>query len=221
MNLGHEDGGAHCLDRWFGQVATLTSGDWLRHWRKSLASAGCRQSVFRAELLAVVRALEECHPRRVVSDCKGVVKALQAIQSFQRHPKAWRHKDLEVGARNALTQACQLHWVKAHQTRHAVDERWITLKDFQGNQEADEVANLGAVAHAAHEPTAEYLRWRLWLRRFVSFWLLVGPKLRDRPEAWPCARLPALAKDAEAPHALPGASPSGPPCGRTTQTCCH
>eukprot|EP00971_Amphidinium_carterae_P220009 4367423-Amphidinium_carterae.1 len=46
------------------------------------------------ELLAVVRALEECQPRRVVSDCKGVVKALQAIQSGHRMPKG-RHRDLE------------------------------------------------------------------------------------------------------------------------------
>eukprot|EP00971_Amphidinium_carterae_P147278 2918848-Amphidinium_carterae.1 len=50
-----------------------------------------------------------------------------------RLPKG-RHRDLEVRARNALTQACQLHWVKAHQTRQAVDEGGITLEDFQGNQ---------------------------------------------------------------------------------------
>eukprot|EP00971_Amphidinium_carterae_P309924 6158770-Amphidinium_carterae.1 len=51
---------------------------------------GCRQSLFRAELLAVVRALEDRGPRRVVSDCKGVVKTLQAIQSGHRQPKG-RH----------------------------------------------------------------------------------------------------------------------------------
>eukprot|EP00971_Amphidinium_carterae_P307671 6114572-Amphidinium_carterae.1 len=59
--------------------------------------------VFRAELLAVVRALEECQPCRVVSDCKGVVKALQAIQNGHRLPKG-RHRDLEERARRALTQ---------------------------------------------------------------------------------------------------------------------
>eukprot|EP00971_Amphidinium_carterae_P331602 6465276-Amphidinium_carterae.2 len=78
------------------------------------------------------------------------------IQSGQRQPKGL-HGDLEVRARSALTQACQLHWVKAHQTRQAVDECRITLEDFQGNHEAGEVANLGAAAHAAHEPTVEYL----------------------------------------------------------------
>eukprot|EP00971_Amphidinium_carterae_P304428 6049981-Amphidinium_carterae.1 len=91
------------------------TGDSL-HERSWLALPGCRQSVFRAELLTVVRALEECQPNRIVSDCKGVVKALQAIQSGHRLPKG-RHRDLEVRARNALPQACQLHWVKAHQTR--------------------------------------------------------------------------------------------------------
>eukprot|EP00971_Amphidinium_carterae_P348871 6490715-Amphidinium_carterae.2 len=47
------------------------------------------------------------------------------MESFLR-PKAkaakvW-HRDLEVRARNALLQTCQLHWVKAHLTRQAVDE---------------------------------------------------------------------------------------------------
>eukprot|EP00971_Amphidinium_carterae_P155940 3091578-Amphidinium_carterae.1 len=51
---------------------------------------GCRQSVlrltFRAELLA------ENNPRRVASDCKGVVKALQAMQRGQKQPNG-RHRD--------------------------------------------------------------------------------------------------------------------------------
>eukprot|EP00971_Amphidinium_carterae_P136485 2704279-Amphidinium_carterae.1 len=71
-----------------------------------IALPGIRQSVFRAELLAVVRALEECQPRRVVSDCKA------------RLPKG-RHRDLEERARRALPQDCRLQWVKAHQTREA------------------------------------------------------------------------------------------------------
>eukprot|EP00971_Amphidinium_carterae_P056382 1113357-Amphidinium_carterae.1 len=64
-------------------------------------------------------------------------------------------------ARRALTQDCRLQRVKAHQTRDAVEEGRITLEDFQGSLEADEVANLGVAAHAAHEPTAEYLRWEI------------------------------------------------------------
>eukprot|EP00971_Amphidinium_carterae_P054938 1082841-Amphidinium_carterae.1 len=44
---------------------------------------GLTQSVYRAEFLAVVRALEECQPHEVVSDCKGVVKAVQALRYKQ------------------------------------------------------------------------------------------------------------------------------------------
>eukprot|EP00971_Amphidinium_carterae_P090959 1800283-Amphidinium_carterae.1 len=83
--------------------------------------------------------------------------------------------------------------VKAHQTREAVDEGGITLEDFQGNLEADEVANLGAADHAEHEPSAEYLRWEIVAKPVRNFWLLVGPKLRERPEAWPRVRLPGPA----------------------------
>eukprot|EP00971_Amphidinium_carterae_P096292 1905461-Amphidinium_carterae.1 len=48
---------------------------------------------YRAEFLAVVRALEECQPHEVVSDCTGVVKAVQALQQGRRTPKG-RHRDL-------------------------------------------------------------------------------------------------------------------------------
>eukprot|EP00971_Amphidinium_carterae_P325222 6455391-Amphidinium_carterae.1 len=56
---------------------------------------GFRQSVFRAELVAVVTR----SPHRVMSDCKG------------------RHQDLEEHALLALTPHSKLHWVKAHQTQ--------------------------------------------------------------------------------------------------------
>eukprot|EP00971_Amphidinium_carterae_P262524 5207442-Amphidinium_carterae.1 len=90
------------------------------------------------------------------------------------------------------------------QTRQAIDEGWITLADFQGNEEADVVANLGASAHAEHEPTAEYLRWGTVAQAVRVFWLLVGQKLRDRPKAWLRARLPAPAEVEEIPLAVPG-----------------
>eukprot|EP00971_Amphidinium_carterae_P014483 286164-Amphidinium_carterae.1 len=76
-------------------------------------------------------------------------------------------------------------------------------KTSNATRKADEVANLGAGAHAAHEPTVEYLHWELVAQAVRVFWLMVGPKRRDRPEAWPRARLPAPAEDAEAPQALP------------------
>eukprot|EP00971_Amphidinium_carterae_P027128 534782-Amphidinium_carterae.1 len=56
---------------------------------------GLRQSVYRAEFLAGVRALKECQPREVVSECKGVVKAVQVLQQGRRTPKG-RHRDIEL-----------------------------------------------------------------------------------------------------------------------------
>eukprot|EP00971_Amphidinium_carterae_P084387 1670285-Amphidinium_carterae.1 len=79
---------------------------------------GCRQSVFRAELLAVARALEVCNP--TLSD-------LVIAKVWLKPCKPYRHRDLEVRSRNALSQACQLHWVKATK----IDEGRITFEDFQ------------------------------------------------------------------------------------------
>eukprot|EP00971_Amphidinium_carterae_P228746 4537759-Amphidinium_carterae.1 len=72
------------------------------HERVFCALPGIKQSVYRAELHAVVRALEECSPHEVVSDCKGVVKAVhQALQTGRRQPKG-RNRDLELRVKNAL-----------------------------------------------------------------------------------------------------------------------
>eukprot|EP00971_Amphidinium_carterae_P009099 179708-Amphidinium_carterae.1 len=59
------------------------------------ALPGIRQSVYPAELHAKARALEECSPHEVVSDCKGAVKAVQALQTSRRQPKG-RNRDLEL-----------------------------------------------------------------------------------------------------------------------------
>eukprot|EP00971_Amphidinium_carterae_P106621 2112253-Amphidinium_carterae.1 len=56
---------------------------------------GLKQAVYRAELHAVARALEKCSPHEVVSDCKGVVKAVQTLQTGRRQPKG-RNRDLEL-----------------------------------------------------------------------------------------------------------------------------
>eukprot|EP00971_Amphidinium_carterae_P196069 3890536-Amphidinium_carterae.1 len=65
------------------------------------ALPGIKQSVYRAELHAVARALEECSPHEVVSDCKGVVKAVQALQTGRRQPKG-RNRDLELTVKNVF-----------------------------------------------------------------------------------------------------------------------
>eukprot|EP00971_Amphidinium_carterae_P060485 1197160-Amphidinium_carterae.1 len=123
-----------------------------------------KQSVYRAEFLAVARALEECHPHEVVSDCQGVVKALQASQTGGRHPKE-----------------------RAIAWRVDVDSGRMTADDFQGNQQADVPANQGMAQHGPLEPDPTWLTWADFANKVYHFWLQVGPQLRDRPEAEPRA----------------------------------
>eukprot|EP00971_Amphidinium_carterae_P314231 6246117-Amphidinium_carterae.1 len=61
------------------------------------------------------------------------------------------------------------------------------MEDFRGNLEADVVANLGAAEHVPHEPTADWVHWELVAKSVRHFWLMVGPKLRERPEACPAS----------------------------------
>eukprot|EP00971_Amphidinium_carterae_P200340 3975736-Amphidinium_carterae.1 len=65
------------------------------------------------------------------------------------------------------------------------------MEDFQGNQEADVVASLGAATN--HEPSADWLHWELVAKAVRHIWLQAGPKRRERPEAWPRVRLPTNA----------------------------
>eukprot|EP00971_Amphidinium_carterae_P323438 6427684-Amphidinium_carterae.1 len=62
------------------------------------------------------------------------------------------------------------------------------MEDVQGNQEADVV--LGAAEHVPNEPSADWLLWEQVAKAVRNVWLLVGPKLRERPETWPRVRLP-------------------------------
>eukprot|EP00971_Amphidinium_carterae_P004075 80896-Amphidinium_carterae.1 len=77
---------------------------------------GIKQSAYRTELLAAVRALEECQPQKIVSDCKGVFKAVQALQTGRRHLTG-QNQDLEK----------RMGWMKAHQTQNAA-LLWIVAR---------------------------------------------------------------------------------------------
>eukprot|EP00971_Amphidinium_carterae_P182581 3623533-Amphidinium_carterae.1 len=103
-------------------------------------SAGLKQSVYRAEFLAVVRALEECKPKRLVSGCKGVVSCLHALRAGRRQPKG-RHRDLESRALAALPDGVQIVWMKAHQSDRDAEEGRVEPADLQGNRMADAAVN--------------------------------------------------------------------------------
>eukprot|EP00971_Amphidinium_carterae_P230397 4572703-Amphidinium_carterae.1 len=96
------------------------------HERVWLPLPGLRQSVYRAESLAVVRALEECHPHEVVSDCKGVVKAVEALQTGRRTPKG--------APQRSRTQSfkCALAWPKNQVDESSLEASKCRLR--QGNR---------------------------------------------------------------------------------------
>eukprot|EP00971_Amphidinium_carterae_P252117 5005693-Amphidinium_carterae.1 len=75
-----------------------------------------------------------CQPHEVVSDCKGMVKVVQALQTGGRKPKG-RNRDLEQRALSALLFGQKIRWVKAHLNQSDVESGRITVDDFQGNQQ--------------------------------------------------------------------------------------
>eukprot|EP00971_Amphidinium_carterae_P178547 3542159-Amphidinium_carterae.1 len=56
---------------------------------------------------------------------------------------------------------------------------------------ADLAANNGTREQVPLEPSEEWKQWSTLCQAVRNFWLLVGPKLRNRPEQWPTVRLPA------------------------------
>eukprot|EP00971_Amphidinium_carterae_P197893 3927379-Amphidinium_carterae.3 len=144
---------------------------------------GIKQSVYRAELHAVAHALEECQPHEFlsVSDCKGVVKAAQALQTSRRQPKG-RNIDLEQRVQNALLPGQRIRWIKAHLKQADVDFGRITADDLHGNGQADILANEGTAAHGDLDPEGDWLRWADFANKVFHFWRLFGPRLRDRPD---------------------------------------
>eukprot|EP00971_Amphidinium_carterae_P157877 3129683-Amphidinium_carterae.1 len=80
---------ALCLDSWIRQTHSSDP-----HHRRCgvghctdtqdrvwLPLPGIKQSVYRAEFLAVVRAVEECQPHEVISGCKGLLKRSSSCYS--------------------------------------------------------------------------------------------------------------------------------------------
>eukprot|EP00971_Amphidinium_carterae_P073946 1462201-Amphidinium_carterae.1 len=67
----------------------------------------------------------------------------------------------------------------------------VTRSDLQGYGMADAAANKGTSEHVPIEPSEECKKWCTVCQAVHNFGILVGPKLRVRPEQWPRVRLPA------------------------------
>ena len=100
---------------------------------------GRHQTVFRAELYAVVRALEATDgDLTVATDCKGVVVAAQGIlgSSARLSPKR-NHLDLWWRLRKAAEgRIIQLRWAPSHKDEDAVAQGLLSAEDREGNARA-------------------------------------------------------------------------------------
>eukprot|EP00971_Amphidinium_carterae_P091703 1815505-Amphidinium_carterae.1 len=61
-------------------------------------------------------------------------------------------RDLEQRALNALLPGQRIRWMKAHLKQADVASGRVTVDDFQGNQQADLLANQGTAQHGPLEP---------------------------------------------------------------------
>eukprot|EP00971_Amphidinium_carterae_P178714 3545130-Amphidinium_carterae.2 len=71
-----------------------------------------------------------------------------------------RNRDLELRAMQALLPGQRIRWMKAHLNQADVDSGRVTAEDFQGNQQADLLANQGTALHGPLEPDPFWLTWQ-------------------------------------------------------------
>eukprot|EP00971_Amphidinium_carterae_P054228 1068159-Amphidinium_carterae.1 len=132
---------------------------------------GINQSVYRAEFLAVVRALEECQPHEVVSDCKEGSK-----RSRLSKPDGELRKDRTLAA---PLPGQRIRWMKAHLKQKDVDSGSSTADDLHGNGQANVLANQGTPAHGPLEPDAHWLSRLDFANKVYHLWRPVVPKLKE------------------------------------------
>eukprot|EP00971_Amphidinium_carterae_P066885 1324751-Amphidinium_carterae.1 len=104
---------------------------------------GPAQSVYRAELLALVTALQGSEPGAlVVSDCKRGCRGVQQLWAGQRKPRGvHRALDLEQRLLTFPRLGREVKWIKAHTDRRTAVQHGVTEVDRQGNERADKAAN--------------------------------------------------------------------------------
>eukprot|EP00971_Amphidinium_carterae_P294246 5842283-Amphidinium_carterae.2 len=105
-----------------------------------------------------VKALEECKPARLVSDCKGVVSCQHTLRVGRRQAKG-RHRDLEARALAAFPAEVHIVWMipmKAHQTSRDANEGRVDRADLRGNHLADLAANNGTREPVPVEPSEKW-----------------------------------------------------------------
>ena len=104
------------------------------------------QTVYRAELFAILAALEIFRGEvEIVSDCKGVVDEAESIRAGGGVSPTSRHADLWARYRNALSaeglSRVYVRWAPSHE-KDGSDH--VSPEDRNGNDQADRLANARA-----------------------------------------------------------------------------
>ena len=122
--------------------------------------ASTQQTVFRAELYAVVWALEHSQgPLEVVSDCKGVVNRANGILEGDQVHSRLHHVDLRLRYQRAVSgRRIHVRWVPAHLPWYEAGGPRITRTDWWGNGAADQQAQDGVKLHPDQQGRDERVR---------------------------------------------------------------
>jgi ribonuclease HI len=129
-------------------------------WNSSGPLLGQEQTAYRAELRAIVAALEKFAGEvNVASDNESAVNAAKLVmQDPGISTVTWPHNDLWMRLRNAVQHRpgrIQIRWVKGHRFEEGHHDN-----DAIGNHYADELADRGAKTHEVPQHVLQLLKSR-------------------------------------------------------------
>eukprot|EP00971_Amphidinium_carterae_P129284 2560748-Amphidinium_carterae.1 len=100
---------------------------------------GCWQSVYKAELHAIMLACERLQGQGViVTDCKGAAVEANKLKLGLRRPRG-RHSRVEHRIQAAIGDI-EVQWVRSHQTAQQAEAAGLPAAYLTGNAEADLLA---------------------------------------------------------------------------------
>eukprot|EP00971_Amphidinium_carterae_P134393 2663031-Amphidinium_carterae.1 len=141
---------------------------------------GPAQSVYRAELLALVTALQGAEPGvLVVSDCKSACRVVSRLWDGSRKPVG-PHRDLELRLLSFTRLGWEVKWVKVHTDGLTAAQHGVSELDRRGNAQADHAAQHVLPGVDCKQET--WKRYRLFACVFRNFFGAIGPALCERQE---------------------------------------
>eukprot|EP00971_Amphidinium_carterae_P165252 3275700-Amphidinium_carterae.1 len=101
----------------------------------------CSSSVYRADLLALVTALQGSEANTlVVSDCESACRVVDQLWAGKRKPRGV-HRDLEQRLLSCPRLGREVKWIKAHTDSKIAAVHGVSEADRLGNDRADKAAN--------------------------------------------------------------------------------